>query len=192
MLENLIKQSTEYLIRKSIISADNRDIYEYGFHSFYTNTLIFIIVGAISVVLKQLPQTIIFHIVFIGLRSVAGGYHAKTQGRCFFMSATIWVLSLFAICILSSSIFIIALSAISTLLIWIKAPIEHKNNPLGDYRHSKMKTYSRILSLVFLLSCIVLCILLKTTYMWIAAAFAVGMSAHSLLFVAEMFKKSDR
>jgi len=192
MLEKLTKLSTESLINKHIVDADDRDVYEYGFHIFYSNVLLALFVGIISVILKQLPQTVVFYFVFILLRNTAGGYHANTQHRCFFISAIIWLLSLCIINQLTSGIIIIAMSAMSTFLIWIKAPIEHENNPLGDYGRTKMKKHSRAISVAFLLTCVVLFILMVEPYKWIAAAIAVGMFSHFILFAVAILNPTAR
>ena len=94
MLETLIRKSTDYFISHDIIDADDRDVYEYGFHALYSNVVIFSVIGLIAFFAKQLPTTIVYHVAFIVMRNNAGGYHAKTQIRCFFMSTIKWIISL--------------------------------------------------------------------------------------------------
>ena len=187
MLNSLIQKSTDYLISHNIIEADDRDIYEYGFHSLYSNIIIFSVIGLTSIMIRQFPQTVIYHIAFILMRNNAGGYHAKTQLRCFFMSTIIWLLSLWMITNVSSTLASICFALFSTILIWAKAPIEHENNPMNEKKYIRMKIRSRIISAILFLIVVILC-LLPMSYMWIAVSLSIGMFTHSMLFIAALFK----
>ncbi|MFV0331339.1 MAG: accessory gene regulator ArgB-like protein [Dysgonomonas sp.] len=188
MLDKLINASAEYLIRQGVISSDDRDIYEYGFHSLYSNTIIFLLLGIIALLLNKLPQTIVYHIAFISMRSIVGGYHAKSQLRCFFMSLTIWILSLWVIQFLHSPSILIALSTASTILVWWKAPIEHENNPLGELKFAQMKFISRLLSVILNVVICIICIM-PESYRWLAASLTTGMISHSLLAITFLCKQ---
>lgn len=186
MLNILIKKSTDYLISHNVIDADDRDVYEYGFHSLYSNVIIFSIIGLISIAVKQFPQTVIYHIAFILMRNNAGGYHAKTQVQCFFMSTIIWMLSLWIIATIASPALTICLALFSAILIWIKAPIEHENNPMSEKKFIRMKNRSRLISSVLFVITVILSVLNEST-MWIAVSLAVGMVSHAALFISALF-----
>jgi len=189
MLETLIRKSTDYFISHDIIDADDRDVYEYGFHALYSNVVIFSVIGLIAFFAKQLPVTIAYHVAFIVMRNNAGGYHAKTQIRCFFMSTIIWIISLCVISAISSLAVIIAAALVSTVLIWFKAPIEHENNPMSEKKYQRMKIRSRIFSTVLLLGTILVC-LFGTDYLWVATAVAIGMFSHAILFGVALYSST--
>lgn len=191
MLNTLIQKSTDYLISLNAIDADDRDIYEYGFHSLYSNIIIFLIIGLISITINQFPQTAVYHIAFILMRSNAGGYHAKTQVQCFFMSIIIWALSLWTIANISSPIVTIYLSLLSTIIIWAKAPVEHKNNPMSEKKHLRMVIRSRIIS-AGLFVVVVLISLLNILHIWVAVSLAIGMVSHAILFTTELLVSRDK
>lgn len=60
MLEKIITKSTDYLIRNRVIEEDDRDVYEYGFHSLYNNIIDIASILVISIFLHQVPQTALY------------------------------------------------------------------------------------------------------------------------------------
>jgi len=190
VLDSLIKVSVNYLVKQNVINDDDRDVYEYGFHSLYSNVFIFFVIGIGAILLNQFAQTIIYHAIFIVMRSVAGGYHARSQWCCFILSVLVWILSLFAIAYINFPIVSIALSLISMIIVWAKAPAVHENNPLSDSKRSKMKILSRILSLLFLFAVMVLA-LWNNKNLWVANSIACGLFTHSTLMIYYLNRKKN-
>jgi accessory gene regulator B len=188
MMDKLIFKSTEYLIHQKVIDEDDRDVYEYGFHSLYSNVINIICIISISLFLKMVPQVILYHIVFISLRSSAGGYHSSTYLRCFLVSTTVLLLSLFGMLHLKSSLLYIGFAFFSVIIIWMKAPVEHFNSPLGVKKRKRLKYISRVLSILFFIAILILIIFIDISLRWIAVSIAFGMVSHTLLFVAAIAK----
>lgn len=184
MLEKLITISTDYLVRKQVIDEDDRDIYEYGFHAIYNNIIDVVSIVIIALLFNMIPQTIVYHISFVPLRNTAGGYHTKTHFRCFIMSTTILLMSLYVITRVTSSAISIGLACLSTLLIWVKAPIEHENNPMSKGKYNRMKTLNRMLSIIFLCLVSLINIFMDVSLRWIAMSLALGMASHTILLFA--------
>jgi accessory gene regulator protein AgrB len=67
MLDKLIHASAAYLEKKRVISGEEIEIYEYGFHALYSNCFIFVVIMITAYVIKQIPQTIFYHIAFLHL-----------------------------------------------------------------------------------------------------------------------------
>ncbi len=188
MLDKLIIASMDYLIRHQVIVEDDRDIYEYGFHALYNNIIDIASILIISIWLHQIPQTILYHIPFVALRNTAGGFHAKTHFRCFILSTTIWLFSLWGILRIISPIMYIGLAGLSVFLVWVKAPIENENSPLSAEKYKRMKILCRIISAVFFAGVLFISTLLSSKYNWIAASLAYGMASHSILILATMLQ----
>ena len=146
MLEKLITVSTNYLIHNQVIDEDDRDVYEYGFHTLYNNIIDIVSIVIIALLFNTVPQTIVYHVSFVLLRNTAGGYHTKTHLRCFTMSTTILITSLFVITWVTSPILSIGLACLSTILIWVKAPMEHENNPMSIGKYNRMKAFGHTCS----------------------------------------------
>lgn len=188
MLDKLITASTNYLIRQQVIDEVDRDVYDYGFHSLYNNIIDLASIIIIAVWLRQVPQTILYHLSFIVIRQTAGGFHAKTHLRCFVISTIIWMFSLWGISLTSSSIIYIALAGLSVMLIWMKAPIEHVNSPLDSEKYMRMKLLSKLLSFTFFVIIIILTFEMEKAHTWITASLAYGMASHSLLMLISLYK----
>lgn len=184
MLEKLITISTNYLVHNQVIAEDDRDIYEYGFHAIYNNIIDIVSIVIIASFFNMVPETIVYHISFIPLRNTAGGYHTKTHLHCFIMSTTILITSLFAITWVTSSILSIGLACLSTILIWVKAPIEHENSPMSKGKFNRMKVLSRMLSIIFLCLVFLINIFMDISLRWIAISLALGMASHTILLLA--------
>ncbi|MDR1541403.1 MAG: accessory gene regulator B family protein [Clostridiales bacterium] len=187
MLDILTSKSTDYLILNEVIAEDDRDVYEYGFHALYNNIIDISSIAIISVWLNQVPQTILYHISFIILRNIAGGFHAKTHLRCFIMSTVIWLLSLLAISMMALPLNCLGLAGVAVVLIWVKAPVEHDNSPLSAEKHRRMKLYSRVASAVFF-TIILFTYLLMKEYIWIAVSLAYGMASHAFLILGSLLQ----
>lgn len=187
MLSKLIDVSTDFLIRHQIIDPDDRDVYEYGFHALYNNIFDIASIIVIALLLHQVPQTLVYHIAFIPMRSSAGGYHTATHTQCFLASTAIWLLSLWGITLAGPAL-PIGLAAFSCLLVWVKAPVEHENNPMSERKYKRMKYLCRTLSTLFLGLVILITIYADASYQWLPASLAFGVFSQALLMTAALIQ----
>ena len=70
------------LIASSVVEEVDRELYVYGFFLLITRVSFFLVAAAIGCLLGVPGEGIVFYIVFILLRSYAGGVHAKTEVAC--------------------------------------------------------------------------------------------------------------
>ena len=179
-MDRLIRLSTDFLIDHGVIAPDDRDVYEYGFHAIYQNIFSLGVVVILAFLLRQVPQTLLFHIVFIPMKSVAGGYHATTRMRCFVISMVIWLASLGLIALVTLAPYVaLIMSLTSCIIIWIIAPVEHENNPLSAKKRRLMMRLSRVISATFCLGTVAMLVAFPA-YGWIGASIAVSMLAMSI------------
>ena len=73
------------LIATSVVEEVDRELYVYGFFLLITRFFFFLVTFAFGGLLGIPLESVIFYIVFILLRSYAGGVHAKTEMAC-----TLW------------------------------------------------------------------------------------------------------
>ena len=125
------------------LTDEDKEIYLFGLIQgviFLLNTFTALCIGMI---LNMLIEVIIYLVCFIPIRIFAGGYHAKTQFRCYIMSTvtTFVALRLIKFLQISNSIFEIVVLIISIIIIWNLSPIEDDNKPLTkeEYRIYKIK-----------------------------------------------------
>ena len=84
-MEQLAKLLTEQLIKKGA-DYQKRDIYQYALE-YFLSTIIGIL-GIITIATLSIGPIhgILYLLFFMPIRSVVGGYHAKTYHGCFFLS----------------------------------------------------------------------------------------------------------
>ena len=73
------------LIAASAVEEVDRELYIYGFFLLITRFYFFLVTIAFGFFLRIPCESVVFYIVFILLRSYAGGVHAKTEMAC-----TVW------------------------------------------------------------------------------------------------------
>lgn len=85
-MEKIAKRLADYVIQKGTIEEDEREIYEYGFFIATEMLLCVLVCFSISMILNTLVEGILFFVIFIPLRSYAGGLHLSNYWSCFSLS----------------------------------------------------------------------------------------------------------
>lgn len=142
-----------YLSKKNYISSDDVGIVAYGLFSIISKVLYGMISITIGKVLNCFIESICFYICFLFIKKYAGGYHAKTEFRCFLLSSLSIGTSILGIYFSKENfffMFILLLTAIfSCFFIVMFAPVPSKERPLDK---SEAKRYSKITMLrIFIL-----------------------------------------
>lgn len=130
-------QLTNMLVRvlteKRIIEKSEKEIYRFGI-----SQLLFFLMGiAASFVLGILCgmfwQSLLFSAAYIPLRRYAGGFHAKTPGRCYFLSCLLIVCVLMLLKHVAFSVTAVLVLIVSaSAVVFIKSPVASENKPLLD------------------------------------------------------------
>lgn len=151
MLNMVAKRLTKHLVDSGIVSSDLNDIYIYGFEVLITSllsTLLILIAGA---VFGRFIETICFLIVFIGLRSFTGGFHANTYWLCTTLTLSIYVaVMLLSINIMIPNIVYWLIFPVGIIVLFIKAPVHNPNKYLTDKESLRHKLVSIILFIVMM------------------------------------------
>ena len=104
----------------------------------------------LSCLLQAVYASFVFSAIFVSIRLFSGGYHAKTYGRCFIVSNSVFLLCFFLARTIQKYHFDFVcplLVCFSLLIIVTLAPIKHKKHPLSDATYQKNKKISRVLAL---------------------------------------------
>lgn len=150
---------TAFFIEQKIIVAKDREIYEYGLELLLADLLNFSIILLIGSAIHQLWSTVLYLLIFVGLRSVCGGYHAKTHLLCHTCTIGVYILFLLLlhIQILTNNKLILLLGDfIAAIPIILFAPIPHANKPLSETVRKRNRYRSIILYFFLLLSAVLL------------------------------------
>lgn len=133
MFEKASEAVTRKLQENNTIDEEQYEICRYGLQQGFTVILNVVTTLIIGMIMRGLLYAVVFTILYIPLRSNAGGYHAKTAIRCYLYSILLMIAVLLAIKYLPIPSFIcIIIFAISITVISILAPIEDANKPLDE------------------------------------------------------------
>ena len=86
MFEEASNRITAWLSKIKIISSDQEVVCKWGMTHILDTLFNIATFTAIGLLFRMLPETAVFTVAYIPLRSFAGGYHAKTPFRCWVIS----------------------------------------------------------------------------------------------------------
>ncbi len=123
---------TDTLIDGNVITKEQRSVYIYCFQTLielFSNLMLTLILG---VIFGKIIETIIFLLVFIPLRSTAGGYHCKTATRCLYLSILVYLFVIFTceLIIFLPKFVCIIVCIVNFMVIYLYSPITSSNKPI--------------------------------------------------------------
>lgn len=119
---------TDYVIRKDVVKEEERAIYEYGFQAALETILSLFLSILIAIPLNMVVEGILFFVVFIPLRSYAGGFHLEHYISCLLLSCITYSGVLFLVKLVNVPAYLsIVLIGVFVLSIWLLYPVEHIN-----------------------------------------------------------------
>lgn len=172
---------SEWLVEREIVGKDDKDLYAYGFWQGSVLLFNFLTVAFIGIMASMLWQSVVFAIAYGLLRPVAGGFHARTQKKCYFYSILLLVLALGILrweqwnvknCML--------VVVVSGVIIFKLAPVEDENKPLDDI---EVVVYKHRSGLIFGVLAFAVSILLLINKIEIASCISVSIMTASVMLV---------
>ncbi len=140
----------ECLCKNYSVDEKQKGIYIYGFQLFLSSSAVMVSIFILSCLLKSISTSFIFSLIFVSIRLFSGGYHAKTYGRCFLLSNSVYLLCFFSARSIQEhqlSFLCPILTILSFTVIFCLTPITHRNHPLSTETLQKNKLISRVLVL---------------------------------------------
>lgn len=166
-------------------SSDNeKEVYAYSIEVLLSLLLNLLILSSAAYILNKKLELLIFIIFLSGLKTFAGGYHAKTHAECILLSLSIFVVSAMSGTYLRQYGEVILTSGVifSIFMVFWLAPSETENKPLSKNERKKYKAISRIIVTALSLAAVVLYFArVKTDYIYITAVVAMVIESVSLL-----------
>lgn len=141
-------------INKGLILKDEKELFICAVEQVFAYILNILSMIIIGLILNMLFESILFTIAYIPIRIYAGGYHSKTQFRCYIFSVLMLISVLLILKIETINIIIIILIAIlSSFIIFSLAPVEDKNKPLDEIEIKvyKKRTIRNLIILILVL-----------------------------------------
>lgn len=137
------------LLRDGIISPDDVEIVEYGLENLGSSLLGMLITLVIGYCFDFLLGSFLLWLLIFPLRKNAGGFHAKTKGRCLLFSSAMLLVSI--ICFVQigcSEKEYILIAIISSGLIFFMAPVGNDNKHLDEIEYKVYRKRTRMILLL--------------------------------------------
>lgn len=172
MFYQLSERITDKFEQLNVISSDDRDIYRYGVQQGCVLLLNLLSIITIGLLCGMLIESILFMLVFVPLRTYAGGYHAKTHIRCYVYSMLTITVILLTMKLLAFDFwhYVLMMAVGCSAILWL-APSEDENKPLDSLEQKAYRKKARLLvgydALIFLAAC-----LLKSEVVYCSCAMA--------------------
>lgn len=146
MKQSVSEKITSSLIDNGTILTENKELYLYGLQQGFFILLNLATTIGVGLIFGMFWQSIIFSIIYLPLRTFAGGLHTKTPLRCYVFSIVLIVVALLAIRLVPWNYPVYAiLTIVSSLVIFILAPIEDENKPLDDVEKTVYKKKTNVI-----------------------------------------------
>ena len=143
---------TDYIIKMGVISDELYEVYQYGFQIGMEMFSCFAVCLAIAIYLHTILEFAVFTMIFMLLRTYAGGIHMNSFSGCFICSVTVQTIILIInrqytlTCPVSWLIIFCG-----ALLILKVAPVENINRELDldERKHCKEVTIKVLIGIIF-------------------------------------------
>lgn len=150
MLKELSNKITKKLVDINIIDVADSELYEYGFWQGGVLIFNFLTVVLLGILFNMLLESIIFLIFYGVLRTIAGGYHARTQHVCYILSVLLMIVVLTILKTFPWNIILCCiLTVLSISVIFILAPVQDENKLLDETEKIVFKKLSRVISISY-------------------------------------------
>ena len=186
MVERLAERIVQWLIKNEAICEEERELYKYATFNRIFTLLPFLMIIPFCFKTNNILNGIILCAVFLSLRKYIGGYHAKTPAQCWLYSSMLVMVLIYVATKIRNSGFILLFLLLAVCFIWVLSPIDSENRRLDTLERKKYRTYSRELSLLYLVFYGLLSILDKNV---LAVSVAEGILFASILQLIGAFEQ---
>ena len=143
-------------VKDGIITEEDKELYTFGMQQGIIIMLNIISTIIMGIIFDMVWQSVVFLLAYMPLRSYAGGYHARTQVRCYLVSLFIIAVALIGMKEIQwTSIIALFSVIISAGNIFTLTPVEDANKPLDASEKDLYKRKTRKILLLEILIALV-------------------------------------
>lgn len=140
---------TAWLIGQGVVSADDRELYEYAVHSFFWDLAPLAYAFVIGLVMRDLSGSIVLILPFVVTRKFSGGYHADSAKVCLVGSCLILAACIYAAWQIPQGI-VFSAGVLGGVLWLIRfSPVDHANRRLDADEKRERRRDTTVLALAF-------------------------------------------
>lgn len=192
MIQQLANNITESLVKKAVVTEENKEIYVFGFEAIIATVINFVIILVLGASFGLLLEAVIYLLAFSILRVYCGGYHAKTHLSCILTFVFLFGIVMTIIALTPSnlySIISVTLGICCVLIVFVLAPIEHENRRFQGNEYKQFRLISRIIAVVELLIIIFISLFLPS---YSKLAYVMSMAMLNVSFVLAFAKYIEK
>lgn len=190
-MDKISDSISNLLWEQGILQDDDVSKCSYGLDIFISSIIEILSILLISAFIRNFVETLLFFTAFIPLRIYAGGYHAETRMRCFFVSLAVYIIFTITMRVMPTKLYLpinISLALLSLIIVLAAAPIIHPNKNVSDIER---KYYKKIaLRLCIMETAIVLLMVFMIPQSKYVTSFTLGQAAVTLSMLAAIIKKA--
>lgn len=147
-MERILNSFLQKQIAYGNLKEEDIEIYYFGLKQslmFLLHLMTTILVG---VIMGEWLEAVVIMLVFIPLRSNAGGYHTRHHSSCYIFSTLLTLFMLLGVKVLGwSAISMLLISIICGFVIWNLSPMEDANKPLCELECKVYRKRTRMILL---------------------------------------------
>jgi len=152
MIEKIVRRGVKFVYQYADLDQADREIYSYGIELLVMYAINASILLLLGLIFQRFAETALLLTGFGLLQSFAGGYHSETHTGCLLWMIFGWAASMALLYVAQSlSILAFILSPVGYCLVWVFAPVQNKNYPVGADKEKVMKKKTRIVASLLLL-----------------------------------------
>ena len=151
MIEKLINKNLAFLQKNIDCDEDTIEVYRYALRIIYSYIIDVVALLTLALISNKVVETILILITFAIMQVYGGGFHAKTQIRCFLISLCGWFIGVFGlekIVSLHWSIGV-AIAVVFTFLVYRFTPILNEKHPVSGDVYKRSKKVVRVAAVFF-------------------------------------------
>ena len=166
-MEKVIASLVNFIIKNSDDEIKNQEILKYGLELLILKTFFVSILLIIGILSGNILESIVFTVSFSQIRSISGGYHAKSRLSCLIISVLLFIVAILLLKIQTQCKWlfwgIAGISFILSIFLFIVSPIDTENKRLdeAEYQFFRKKAHFS-LAIEIIIACIFLLIGLKS------------------------------
>jgi accessory gene regulator B len=142
MIDRLAGSIASLSAQLGVFPEDRVEDYTYGYKLLLSTVANIVITLVIGAVFGLILEAVLFTLSFAALRSLAGGFHAQTHTACIsIFSAAFLVFAITSRMLIPGYVlpYVLALVFISSMIVYIKAPVAAPNKPLSPQKRSRLR-----------------------------------------------------
>lgn len=164
MIDYVSKKVLKWLISTGAIESKESDVYLFGIHYAILSTINMMTTLIIGLFLGCVKECLIFIATYLPLRSYAGGYHARTEGRCYLASALLSFVVLSSSKVYPLDLLTFCVLLLSVLMIWFISPVADENKPLDEM---EIRIYSKRMKIILIVDIIAMALCYAIKMYWV-------------------------